>query len=246
MLNLVLSLAFGVVTTLVLWLPGWLSGGEASVPGVLVAVGSYVWLARRTFKQMETLFIESASHLQRVPPNFELAIGGLERAYPFARWQFGVKSQIDTQIGVIYFLQQELNKALPYLERSLGFGHWLGGAMLGVVYYKKKDHEQMKKTFELVTRKAKKQGLVWSLYAYLLCQIGETAAAQARLAEGAKHNPGDEILKENLLALQNDKKMKMKGYKEQWYQFQLEKLPAQLAQPQMFGRGNRAAVRGRW
>ena len=36
-----------------------------------------------------------------------------------------------------------------------------------------------------------------------------------------------DMLKQNLLSLQNGRKMKMKGYQDQWYQFHLEKMPDQ-------------------
>ncbi len=181
-----------------------------------------------------------------MPPRIDAAIATMQRAYAYGNWQFGIRSQIDTQIGVMFYLQQEFNKALPYLEKSLRFGHWLGGAMLGVLYYKKKNNEGMKQTFELLTRKARKQGLIWNLYAYLLMQIGEAEKAQAVLAEGAKATKGDAKVQESLLAVQNGKKIKMKAYKEQWYQFHLERPPMQYAQSPGGARMDRSAFRGRW
>ena len=51
--------------------------------------------------------------------------------------------------------------------------------------------------------------------------------AIAVLARGKEALGGkDETLNENLLALQNNKKMKMKKYGEAWYQFHLEQHPA--------------------
>jgi tetratricopeptide (TPR) repeat protein len=246
MRNLIFSLVAGLVVFGIFFATKLLSAGESILPSVLAITITYFVLARRTFKTVEKIFTEASSGLQTMPPNFAHAISVMERAYPYAPYQFGVRSQIDTQIGVIYFLQQEFSKALPYLEKSLRFGHWLGGAMLGVVYYKKKNNEAMKQTFELVTRKAKKQGLVWNLYAYLLTQIGEQDRAQAVLADGVKHTKGDEKVKESLLALQNGKKIKMKAYKEQWYQFHLERPPAQYQMAPGGARMDRSSFRGRW
>jgi predicted Zn-dependent protease len=122
----------------------------------------------------------------------------------------------------------------------------MAAAMLAVVHYKKKDHAEMKRVLEVVTKRAKSQGLAWTLRAYLLCQIGERAAAQQVLAEGVKKTKDDPKVKEALLAVQNDRKIKMRAYKEQWYQFHLERPPAEYQQVMIGGKGSKASLRGRW
>lgn len=247
MRNLLIALGLGVLVVATLFVPGLLKFGESLVPGLLVAGIAYAMLARRVFRQVEAIFMDASKSLQTMPPRFDQAINNMQKAYALAGYQFGVRSQIDTQIGVIYFLQQEFNKALPYLKRSLMFGHWMGGAMLGVIYYKKKDHAEMRKTFDVVTRRAKKQGLVWCLYGYLLDQIGDKDAAMRVLSDGVKKASDDARVQEALLALQNGKKIKMKAYKEQWYQFHLERPPVEQQQmPFGGGRISKAARRGRW
>jgi tetratricopeptide (TPR) repeat protein len=247
MWNILLALSCGALLSLALRLPNLLTTGEAAVPGILLAFGVYFVLARRTFREVEGIFSRGNSLLQRPPPNFSQAIAQIEGAYKLAPYQLGVRSQIDTQIGVLYFLQKEFGRALPYFQRSLMFGYWVGGAMLGVIYYKRHDHVQMRKTFEVVTTRAKKQGLAWTLYAYLLAQIGERQAAQQVLVRAQKHVRGDPRVAEALLALQNGQKIRMRAYQEQWYQFHLERPPAQMQQgmggPQRMSRQQR---RGRW
>ena len=246
MRNLLSALGIGVALFALFFVTRLLNGPEAVAPGVLAAIAAYYVLARRTFKQAEQVFMDAAKALQSMPPKIDLAVSTLERAYVFAPAQFGVWSQVDTQIGMIYFLQQDFNKAMPFLKRSLAFGHWLGGAMLAVIYYKKKDHAEMKKTFDVVLKRAKAQGLAWNLYAYLLTQVGENDAAQKILVEGLKKTKNDARVNESLLAVQNGKKIKMRSYKEQWYQFHLERPPADQQQMQMGGRMSKLDRRGRW
>lgn len=246
MRNILMALAAGLVIFAALFVPGLLHLGESIVPAVMVAMIVYFLLARRAFKQVEKIFTDASKALQSMPPKFDLAISGMEKAYAVAPYQYGVKSQVDAQIGVIYFLQKKFNEAQPYLERSLGFGHWLAGAMLAVVQYKKKDHEAMKKTLEIVSKRAKKQGLVWTLRAYLLTQIGERDQAQRILAEGVKATKDDAKVKDALLAVQNNRKIKMRAYKEQWYQFHLERPPAEYQQVMVGGKMSKGARRGRW
>jgi tetratricopeptide (TPR) repeat protein len=246
MYNIGFALLAGAAVFLALFVPHILRPFEASMPALLCAVVVYLVLARRSFRQLEKIFTQGGAALTQVPPNFGQAVQVMERAYVLAPYQIGIRSQIDTQIGVIYFLQKEFNRALPYLKRSLLFGYWLGGAMLGVIYYKKKDHVQMRETFDVVTKRAKKQGLAWNLYAYLLVQIGDPQAAQQVLVLGQKHAKDDARVGEALLALQNGKKIRMKSYREQWYQFHLERPPMEMQSGMGNQRASRVARRGRW
>jgi len=239
MLNLFTSLGIGLVVTLALYLPHFLRLGEAIVPGVIAAIVTMFLLGRRVFKEVEVIMTDAAKDLQA--QRFDIAIATLKKGYALNRRQFGVRSQIDSQIGMILFLRKDTNAAIPYLESSKRLGHWLGVAMLAVGYYKKKDHVRMKETFELLVNKGKKQGLAWNLYAYCLSQIGDSAGAQAILARGEAAATGDNRVKENLLAVQNGKKIKMKGYANDWYQFHLEAPPMQT----MDGRGVFSARRRR-
>lgn len=246
MRNLLYAIGIGIAVFALFFVTGLLNAAESVAPGVIAIVAAYYLLARRTFKQAEKIFTDAAKALQSMPPKIDLAVSTMEKAYVLAPAQFGIRSQIDTQIGMIYFLQQDFNKALPVLKRSLAFGHWLGGAMLGVIYYKKKDHPEMKKTFDVVVKRAKGQGLAWNLYAYLLTQIGDNDGAQRVLVAGLKKTKNDPKVQESLLAVQNGKKIKMRTYKEQWYQFHLERPPVDQQQVTLGGRLTKADRRGRW
>ncbi len=246
MLNLVYAAAAGLLVFAALALPGLLSPLEAIAPGFLTLLVAYFVLARRSFKQVEGIFTEASKALTAMPPKLELAVQTLEKAYPLGKVQIGITSQVDTQIGMLYFLQQDFNKALPYLQRSMAFGHWIGAAMLGVIHYKKKDHAAMRRTFETVLKKAKNQGLAFNLYAYLLQQIGDNDGAQKVLVDGVKRTKDDPKVKDSLLAVQNGKKIKMKAYKEQWYQFHLERPPMDQQPAFMQGKMGKIARRGRW
>ncbi len=246
MRNILLSILAGVIVFGALYVPGVLGLGESIVPGVLAVTIAYFVLARWVFKRVEKLFTEASKSLQSMPPKFEVAVAGMEKAYAYAVWQVGVRSQVDAQIGVIYFLQKEFTRAMPYLLRALTFGHWLSVAMLAVTYYKKKNHEEMEKTLEVLTKRAKKQPLAWCLRAYLLKQVGKKEQAQKVLVDGVKKTKDDPKVKEALLAVQNNRKIKMRAFKEQWYQFHLERPPAQYQQVQIGGKMGKAARRGRW
>lgn len=239
MLNILYSLGAGALVFAALYFPRLLNVGEALVPAFIAAIATMFVLGRAIFKRMEALFAEAGKDLQN--QRFDAAIKTLKSGYALDKRQFGVRSQLDSQIGMILYLRKEFNESIPYLERSRRLGHWLGVAMLAVAYYKKKDHAKMKATFEHLTSRAKKQGLAWNLYAYCLSQIGDDAGAQAVLVRGDVATKGDKRVKENLLNVQNGKKIKMKGYADQWYQFHLEAPPMQM----MDGRSQFSARRRR-
>ena len=111
--------------------------------------------------------------------------------------------------------------------------------MLACLHFKKKRTEEMKQTFEETAKYAKKEPLFWSLYAWCIWKNGDRDEAQAVLNRGLEAIPDNERLKSNLNALRNGKKMKMRGWREQWYQFHLEAPP----QPKM--RMDRRGLRGR-
>ena len=239
MLNIVYSLGAGFLVFAALYFPRVLNAGESLVPAFIAAVAAMFVLGRSIFRQMEKLFAEAGKDLQA--QRFDAAIKTLKSGYSLEKKQFGVRSQLDSQIGMIMYLRKEFKESIPYLERSRRLGHWLGVAMLAVAHYKKKDHEKMRETFELLVKRAKKQGLAWNLYAYCLSQIGDDAGAQAVLSRGAAVAKTDDRVKENLLNVQNGKKIKMRGYANEWYQFHLEAPPMQM----MDGRSQFSARRRR-
>ncbi|MCB9644132.1 MAG: hypothetical protein H6728_13735 [Myxococcales bacterium] len=218
---------------------------QAIPPALIGLVGVYFYLSRRTWKQTEALFRDSMQLLEPLQQRPDIAnnpdrrnavieqcIEKLKGGYALARWQFFLSSQIDAQIGIIlYSVKQDFKDALPYLEKSFK-RNWLAQAMLAVSYMKKHKPERMEEIFEIAVRLNKKQDLLWNLYAYCLHKIKKTDRAIEVLGRAQKALPSNNVIVDNLVALQNNKKMKMKNYGEQWYQFHLEKPPTpKIANP---------------
>ena len=226
MLNVAIALVAGILVGVPLTL--LLSPVEGILPGLVVFGIAYFLLARRAMKRLEAVFklAEKEMLAQRV----DRAIQIIESGRQLGRWQFMVDSQIDAQLGMIYYIRDDAKKAQPYLERAFS-RLWITSAMLGAIYFKKKDVDAMRKTFDKTVAIGKKQGLAWSIYAWCEWKLGNTERAIEVLGRGQKVlGDSDDRLSSNLLALQNDKKMKMKSYGEQWYQFWLEKMPIEKQQ----------------
>ena len=159
------------------------------------------------------------------------AIAVLKEGYEHGKWQFFVEAQIDGQIGQLLYMVKQYDKAQSYLERSFN-RNWVARAMLGALLYKKKKYDRMKEVFEEAVDKNKKESLLWNLYAYCMWKQGKKDEALDVLNRAIEHVGTDDKTKANLKALQNDKKMKMRGWNMMWYQFHLDAPPVQRQRTQ--------------
>ena len=98
--------------------------------------------------------------------------------------------------------------------------------MLAISYMKRNKKDKMISTFDKSVQWTPKESLLWNLYAYCLNENGETGKAKEVLEKGLKKLPGDEVLEQNLAALNEGKKMKMRSFGDLWFQFHLESLGA--------------------
>lgn len=250
MYNLLIALAVGALSFVGFSFA--VGGGEFKplygiVPALIVMGVAYFYLARRTMKQAEAIMNRAQEVLQntskgggmsrspkQVQKVINQAIGILKEGYPLDKWQFWIKPQIDGQIGQLLYMGKKYDQAEKYLKNSMK-RHWIARAMLGALYYKRRDTESMKETFEEAVEANKKESMLWNLYAYCLWKTGKSDEAIEVLNRALEHMEKDEKTRKNLRALQNGKKMQMRGWNMLWYQFHLDTPPQQRAQMR-FGR----------
>jgi tetratricopeptide (TPR) repeat protein len=241
MWNLLISLAIGLVVAAGIRFGtefGWVA---AVLPGLIAATAAYLVLARRTWKKLEVIFETMQREVQA--QKFDRAIQTLQGGFALAPWQFLVAAQLHSNIGILHYLRQEFDEALPHLEKSFS-RNWIARGMLGATRYRRHDLEGMKKVLDEAVKVNKKEGVLWSTYAWMLENEDRHEEAIAVLGRAVQANPADEKLKTSLQALQNGKKLKLgKLYGEQWFQFHLERMPPQLVGPGFRG-GRRAIYRG--
>ncbi len=238
MYNLLISLAAGILTTLLFGFG--LGGGEFKflyglLPGLMVIGVVYVLLARRILSQVQTIVGQAQVELQQNQQNTGRAIALLKQCYPLGKWQFLIKSQIDAQIGSILYMTQKFDQSEPYLKTSFK-KNWVARAMLGALYFKRKNYTEMESVFDEAVKANKKEVILWNIYAYCMWKSGQTDKAIAVLNRAVEVDPTDAKSKANLNALQNNKKMKMRSWNMTWYQFHLDKPPAQRQSQQFRSR----------
>jgi tetratricopeptide (TPR) repeat protein len=243
MYNLLIAFAAGVVVTVAVRLAG-LPLYAGIVPGVLVFLGVYVLLARRIMKKLQALALGAQNELKAISTPKEQttkvakAIRTLEQGLLLDRWQFMVAAQVHGQIGQLQYMVKDFEAAEPHLLKASGRDA-MSQAMLGALYYQRKDYPRMTETFEKAVKAGKKEGIVWAVYAWCLQRTKEREKAISVLGRAVTANPSDEKLKSALSALQNDKRMKMQGWGHLWYGFHLE------APPQDLGGGRRVQFQRR-
>src|SRR5690606_7677461 len=130
-------------------------------------------------------------------------------------------------IGTLLYLKRDFEGARPHLEA--GFPrNYLAMAMLGAYRFRKGDVEGMRKAFETAVKHGKKDPITWAVYAFCEDKLGNRDRAMRILGRGVAANPSDERLKSNLQALQNNKRLKMRVFAPQFYQFHLEAPPPEF------------------
>ncbi len=239
MINLLLSLGLAIAVAILgrlLTMPLWLT-----IPAGIVGGGAlFIYLGRKVQAELEEIFGRAGELLKK--QKFDPAIEIMKEAYKLGPRQFLVKGSIDGQIGVIQYMRQKKDEAEPLL-RSASMHHYIAKAMLAILQYQRGEKKAARETFELCLKTAKKESLLYAVYAYLLVEMGDRDHAIETLNKGLKVCKDDERLITNRNLLQNGKAMKMKVYGEQWYQFLLER-PKIMQEPPPFARISRRALRG--
>ncbi len=234
MINLIVSLVAGALAWVLcsfIFVSPW-TGIWFFVPVVLVV---FVAMNRRTTKKIQAIMKnveEILLNAQKMSSEaarahaMDKAVERLKTAYSLKNYQFALASNIDAQIGTLYYMQSRFKEAEPYLSRAFA-QNGTAVAMYGCLLYRRDDIEGMKRAFEKATKFSRKQPLLFNLYAWCLTQKNRRDEAIGVLNACLASNPGDQTTKDNLDLLKNSGKVKMRGYNMQWYQFLLEKPPAQ-------------------
>lgn len=250
MYNLLISLAAGAVVALAIAFGtsyGWVA---AVFPGLLVATALYVYVAFRVRKKLEA--INEVVQKELMARRVEKAIQALQGGFTLAPWQFLVAAQLHANVGMLRYLVDELDAAVPELEAglpkgwlaSLVYRDWMTRAMLAAARYRKRDVAGALALLDQAVKYGEKEGLAWSVYAWILEKEGRHEEAIRVMGRGAAKLPKDEKVQDSLQALQNGKKLRLwKLYDQQWYQFRLE--PPRMDMDPTAGRARRQVFRKR-
>jgi len=241
MYNILISAGIMVASFLVLKFAVGISWWFSLVIALLLFMGTFYLISRIVMKKVMAVMETTTKDLQA--QRVDKGIRELQNALQYGKWQIYVTGQVNSQIGMVYYMKRDFAAAFPYLEKSF-FKNWVAMGMLAISYMKRNKKDKMKETFDKAVQGSPKEALLWNLYAYCLCEINEPGKAKEVLEKGLKKVSGDEKTKRNLELLQEGKKMKMKGFGEMWLQFHLESIGTiQKQQMAAMGGAKRRIVR---
>jgi tetratricopeptide (TPR) repeat protein len=230
-INLLIALAAGVAGFLLFFLTGIAHAVGSIIPGIVVAIAAFIFLMRRSGKQIEAVMAIAQKEMAARKP--ERAVVALEEGFKLATWQFGLASSLHANIGILLYVQKKFDEAEPHLRKSSKtlLKLWQAQAMLAAILFRRKQYDEMVKVFDGAVRGNKKESLLFAVYAWCENQRGEKKRALEILQQGLTESPSDEKLKTLVGRAQNDKRLKLDAWGELWWQFWLEN-PPMMAGPQ--------------
>ncbi|MDY0300780.1 MAG: hypothetical protein RBQ99_04235 [Trichlorobacter sp.] len=228
----VLAIVIALVSVFAFKLVWW----WAILLSVIVATLTFVVLSRIIMKKVMAGLDLAMRDLQG--QRFEKAIRGMKDMLKLAPWQVYLEGQVNSQIGMAYYVKRDFSAAFPYLEKAF-FKNWASMGMLAICYMKRQKRDKMEKTFEKAVQWSSKESLLWNLYAYCLAEeCNDRGKAKEVLERGLKKMPGDPDITANLENLAAGNRMKMRSFGDPWYQFHLESM-GQLQKHQMAAMGGK-------
>jgi tetratricopeptide (TPR) repeat protein len=230
-INLIIALIAGVAGFLLFYLTGIAHLIGSIFPGIVVAIAAFIFLMRRSGKQIEAVMAIAQKEMAARKP--ERAVAALQEGFKLATWQFGLASSLHANIGILLYVQKKFDEAEPHLRKSSKtlLKLWQAQAMLAAILFRRKQYGEMEKVFDAAVRGNKKESLLFAVYAWCENQRGEKKKALEILQQGLTESPSDEKLKTLVGRAQNDKRLKLDPWGELWWQFWLEN-PPMMAGPQ--------------
>ncbi len=237
LISLVISSAFGAAIY-------YTTSLHPAVPAITALAAFtliYVLILKQVMKRVgEAMDVVQKDIMSNRP---EAAVHKLEEVKKkYAYWQFFIDKQMNSQIGMVYYLRRDFSKAYDFLDKGF-VRHWVAMGMLAVIQMKRNQPKKMISTFDKAVSGTRKEPMLWSLYAFCLEKIGDRNKAVKIMEKGWKKVGSDELMSANLEALKAGGKMKMQGYGDMWSQFQLEKQGAMIRKHTKAMQGRRKMVR---
>lgn len=237
MYNLLISLGIALACFAVGFLVT--TSAVASIaPASIGLVAAYFLLARRTYKQVETVAQTAMGELanaQQDPSAIDRASTLISAALPLGKWQFLVTSQLHGQLGQLAFMKANMKQSKDFSEAKSHLVQswtrdWLSQTILAVVLHEEKQPTEALERLEGAKSGGSDQALYWGVYAWIAKAAGKDDVALKVLSEGLDKKKNHDGLLAFRDAAANDKALPIEVFSPQWFQFfpmHIQKLPYQ-------------------
>lgn len=212
----------------------------AFLPASAAFIGAYILLARHHSKAVEALMAKMQAELQQ--NRVENAIRMLHGGYAHAKWVFLMRGQIDGQIGSLYFMNKDFEKALPLLEQAW-VKHWIAKGMLSAYWFRKHKPEAAFKVLDAAISSSPKEAMLHGIKAWMQVKLKDRDAARDTLIKAKAKLATSEPIGTNLVRLQNGQELQMWLFGEAWWNFHLEK-PSNKQMMKMAGGQMKGSAKG--
>lgn len=203
---------------------------------IVLAVVIWVLIARRIGKRLQPAMEQVQRQMQQ--QHFQLAYQSLEDMLPMCKWIPLLKGQLLAQMGMLSLHMGQKDRGVKLLEGA-SLKNADARLMLACIRYRDNEIDRAMQVLELTAKINKKHPLLHNTYAWMLHKAGKNGQAQAALAAFLKKNDKNAPTKENMLRLQNNKRMSMTAFAEQWYALGLEQPPQTMGQVRRAPKGFR-------
>jgi tetratricopeptide (TPR) repeat protein len=201
---------------------------------IVTFIGVGIWLARRLGRQLKPTLEKAQNQAQRGA--LDQAIESFESLLPLGNWLPGLRGQMYAQIGALSYANRDEKKAVAMLQKSSRRSSD-GQMLLASIYYRDGRKEEADRTLLKAIKANKKNVMLYHLLAWLRNKSDDRDGAMAALDLHLRKDKDNAITKDQLLRLQNGKRMNMGQFGNNWYVLGFESPQMGGMMPQMPGKG---------
>lgn len=203
---------------------------------IVFAIVIWILIARSIGKKLQPAMEQVQRQMQA--QHLQLAYQSLEDMLPMCKWIPLLKGQLLAQMGMLALHLRQKDKGVQLLEGA-SLRNADARLMLACIRYRDGEVDRALQVLEITAKIDKKHPLLHNTYAWMLQKAKQEDKAQAVLAAFLKKNANNGPTKENLLRLQNNKRVNMAGFEMHWYSLGLEEPPMTMGQMRRAPKGFR-------
>lgn len=217
MYSVAISVGAGLALFLVLTVSGLLSWYGSILPAVLLSGGLLFVIARRVNARVteEVAAVTPLLQAQDIA-GAQAHLRGIQQRW--GRWQLYLDAQLESQLGMIDYMQGKWDEALPKLEK----GQWRNAYALiciGAIRHRKGDKEAAWAAFGKAVEADPKESMAYLVHAVLKANSGDREGALKVLGDGLGALPEQAALTKLQHTIANKKKIDVKQLPQTWYNF---------------------------
>ncbi len=241
MYNVAIALGASVAVFVLGWaVSGWIAG---IVPALITLGVAYVLLARRTGKQVETIFTRAMTLLQA--GDVDGGRAAIMEALPLSRWQFLVKEQVYSQLGQLDYQQAcgsllehkytrdvgkkaigeaKLREALEELSQAWS-RDWRAQTIRALCLHRLNRFDEIQPVMAKAEGGGASEPLYWGVWAWMVNEQKKRDEALQLIGKGLVASPKAKPLLAMQEAFTTTRRPDMEVFGEPWYAFMPDEIP---------------------